>query len=54
MSVNTDTWADLYLDWFNNFLSIERFSEYYGLPEDLAMQILKYGKERHEERSQND
>ena len=28
-----DTLADLYLDWVNNFLTIERFSEYYGLDE---------------------
>jgi hypothetical protein len=26
-----DYLADLYLDWVNNFLTIERFSEYYGL-----------------------
>ena len=35
-----DYLADLYLDWVNNFLTIERFAEYYGLDEDDAKELL--------------
>jgi hypothetical protein len=45
-----DTLADLYLDWVNNFLTIERFSEYYGLDEEDARELLKLAKKCHEQR----
>ena len=45
-----DTLADLYLDWVNNFLTIERFSEYYGLDENDARDLLKLAKKCHEQR----
>jgi hypothetical protein len=45
-----DTLADLYLDWVNNFLTIERFSEYYGLDENDAKELLKLAKKCHEQR----
>jgi hypothetical protein len=45
-----DYLADLYLDWVNNFLTIERFSEYYGLDEDDAKDLLKLAKKCHEQR----
>jgi hypothetical protein len=45
-----DTLADLYLDWVNNFLTIGRFSEYYGLDEDDAKDLLKLAKKCHEQR----
>jgi hypothetical protein len=45
-----DTLADLYLDWVNNFLTIGRFSEYYGLDEDDAKELLKLAKKCHEQR----
>ena len=45
-----DYLADLYLDWVNNFLTIERFSEYYGLDEDDARDLLKLAKKCHEQR----
>ena len=45
-----DYLADLYLDWINNFLTIERFSEYYGLDEDDAKDLLKLAKKCHEQR----
>jgi hypothetical protein len=45
-----DILADLYLDWVNNFLTIERFSEYYGLDEDDARDLLKLAKKCHEQR----
>ena len=45
-----DTLADLYLDWVNNFLTIEKFSEYYGLDEEDAKQLLVLAKKCHEQR----
>ena len=45
-----DTLADLYLDWVNNFLTYEAFSEYYGLDEEDAKQLLKLAKKCHEQR----
>ena len=35
----------LYLDWFNNFLTIPRFAEYYGFSEAYAAQVIAYGRE---------
>ena len=45
-----DYLADLYLDWVNIFLTIERFSDYYGLDEDDAKDLLKLAKKCHEQR----
>ena len=45
-----DTLADLYLDWVNNFLTIEKFSEYYGLDEEDAKTLLQIAKKSHEQR----
>jgi len=45
-----DYLADVYLDWVNNFLTIERFSEYYGLEEDDARKLLEIAKKSHEQR----
>ena len=45
-----ETLADLYLDWVNNFLTIEKFSEYYGLDEEDAKQLLVLAKKCHEQR----
>jgi hypothetical protein len=45
-----DYLADLYLDWVNNFLTIEVFAEYYGLDEDDAKALLEIAKKSHEQR----
>jgi hypothetical protein len=29
-----------YLDWVNNFLTVERFAEYYGMTEDAARTLI--------------
>ena len=34
-----------YLDYVNNFLTIERFAEHYEITEDQAKIIIKLGKE---------
>ena len=45
-----DYLADLYLDWVNNFLTIEVFAEYYGLDEEDAKTLLQIAKKSHEQR----
>ena len=45
-----DYLADLYLNWVNNFLTIEVFAEYYGLDEEDARDLLKLAKKSHEQR----
>lgn len=39
---------ELYLDFFNNFLTIEKFAEYYGLNWFCALDIIESGKDAHE------
>lgn len=34
----------MYLDYFNNFLSIYRFAEYYGIDEDKAYRVIEIGR----------
>lgn len=34
----------MYLDWFNNFLTIPRFAEYYGISETFADEIIRQGR----------
>lgn len=33
----------MYLDWYNNFCTIERFAEYYNLSIEQARQIINIG-----------
>jgi len=35
----------LYLDYVNNFLTVDRFAEYYSYPKSTAMYIIEKGKE---------
>ena len=35
----------LYVDWVNNFTTLERFAEYYGYPIDSANYIIEKGRE---------
>jgi len=34
----------LYLDWFNNFLTVDRFAEYYGLNIGQARRVINIGR----------
>ncbi|AEJ81372.1 hypothetical protein Erwinia_phage_Rouille_00122 [Erwinia phage Rouille] len=34
---------EIYLDWINNFLTVERFAEYYALEVDEAQIIIQAG-----------
>jgi hypothetical protein len=42
--------ADLALDYFNNYLSIEKFAEHNELTVNQASELIELGKELHEER----
>ena len=35
---------NVYLDYFNNFLTTERFAEHYNIPEDVAEKLLELGR----------
>jgi hypothetical protein len=43
---------ELHLDYLNNFLTIDKFSEYYNLNSIHAMMLLNIGKELHEENAE--
>ena len=40
--------TEMYLDWFNNFLTIGAFATYYRLREETASKVIKVGREMHE------
>lgn len=42
------TYQEVFLDWFNNFLTLERFAEHYGLAEDTAAAMIEKGRAIHE------
>ena len=40
--MNTDKRdRELYLDWVNNFLTVERFAEYYGMHPRAALALIQ-------------
>jgi hypothetical protein len=43
-------YEEMYLDWFNNFISTERFREYYGLSMAEAENIIDVGRKINHER----
>lgn len=42
--------ADLYLDWFNNYLTVANFADAEGITLLEANQLIALGKKYHEER----
>lgn len=38
----------LYLEWINDWLTIEKFCEHHGIPESAAKKLLTVGEELHE------
>jgi hypothetical protein len=36
--------VNLYLDYWNNFLTVSRFAEYYNLPEKKANRVINTGR----------
>lgn len=45
----TKQFREMFLDWFNNFLTIERFAEYYGITETYARIVIKEGRKLQED-----
>ena len=41
----------IFMDWFNNFLSVERFAEYYGLEIEQAEKVINVGRKIHDMRA---
>ena len=39
-----DLTEKMYLDYVNNFLTVESFSEYYNISEEFAVALIKEGK----------
>jgi hypothetical protein len=37
--------TDLYLDYFNNFLTVEGFASHYNMPENLARELIVHARE---------
>ena len=33
-----------YLDWFNNYLSVKQFAEFYGISENKAVTLIDMGR----------
>lgn len=52
--MDINTLAELvYIEYFNNFLTIKRMAEYYNMPEDLLNSIVIYGRKiNHETRTE--
>lgn len=42
--------ADIYLDYFNNFITVVALAAYYEMPESLAAEIINFGRIQHEKR----
>ena len=40
ISKNRDYWEKIYLDYINNFLSVERFGEYYNLSDYQVYKLI--------------
>ena len=44
MGKTKEVYEEMYLDWFNNFLSTDRFREYYNLSMAEAENIIDEGR----------
>ena len=40
---------NLYLDWWNNFLTVDRFASYYDLTIGQALRVIRLGRTLHEQ-----
>ena len=48
MNTLSKVFEDMYLDYVNNFLTLEAFAEYYGINKTSARRIIKRGREINE------
>ena len=44
----------LYLDYFNNFITVKKFAEFYGMSEKKAISLIAIGKHINHEGVRND
>ena len=49
--ITDDQMADLYLDFFNDFISVDGFAAFYGLSINDAVQVINKGRDVHEARA---
>ena len=42
----------IFIDWFNNFLTVDRFAEYYGLEIEQAKKAIEAGRKIHDKRAE--
>lgn len=47
-----DALQAIYLDWLNNFLTLERFAEYYCLSVEAASELVEVCRSVHENRTE--
>jgi NaMN:DMB phosphoribosyltransferase len=45
--------VEMYLDYVNNFISVGRFADHYDMSEEKANEVIRRGREYHEENVQN-
>ena len=45
MIIKEDRLIELYLDWFNNFLTVSAFAQWHELTERQAHKVIKRGRE---------
>ncbi len=48
--ISADKAETLYLDYFNNFLSVARFAEFYGMSEKTAEYVIDQGRKINQSR----
>lgn len=42
---------DLYIEFFNDFLSIDKFAEYHGITKEEAIELINIGRKYHIEKT---
>ena len=49
---NTQTMAEqFFLEWYNDFLTVERFAEYHMINKDEAIRLIERGRLEHREKT---
>jgi hypothetical protein len=46
--MSREDFAKIYLDWVNNFLTVDKFASYYGLHPREAVRLIELGKSCHD------
>jgi len=49
LDLDNDAIIEIYLDWVNNFLSLDKFAEHYGIDEIDANYLIEIGRKLNEE-----